>query len=187
MTSQRQTKHDLHYSSREWSRHHVLTSQHSAPQVRCILHRDLTVAATFLVFQSIIINVSHSYEMPPPHYSDINTQLYAQNISHKVCRTIGCYCLSYFDEKFYINIRLLINRWIATSTLYFKTMYSIHSHEPHSRLLPPLVNTTPSCLALDFVHRDHHNSRPFIISREFTWRERSTSKNIRTEKKSCSK
>ena len=112
------------------------------------------------------------WDAPPPYpnYSDINMQLHAQNISHKVCRTLGCYCLSHFDEKFYINIRLLINRRIVTSTSHFTTLYSIHSHEPHSRLLPPLENTKHSCLALDFVHRGHQSSRPFIISREGTWK-----------------
>ena len=82
----------------------------------------------------------------------------------------GCYCLSHFEEKFYINVCPLINRWIATSTSRLKTLYSIHSHETYSSLLPLLVNTTPSCLAFAFVHRRHQILRPFIISRGDIWK-----------------
>jgi branched-subunit amino acid transport protein AzlD len=93
--------------------------------------------------------------------------VYVQNIPHKVCRALGCYCARHLDTKCYQHT---INRYMAASilmlqdTLQYCTV-STSSYRSLSRLLPFLANTVPSYLLLVLVHRSglrgHRFSRLF--------------------------
>jgi hypothetical protein len=59
-------------------------------------------------------------------------QYFSSGVLHKVCHTAGCYCMSYFEYKYYTNTCQIINHYTATSFRLWQTLLSRTHYSPQA-------------------------------------------------------